>query len=70
MSQYQLPGCHGDDGIAEFGNDVGCRVSLQQGDQRGLGVGEELSYIWLRTKRKRKILTQRKSRVQKNISSS
>lgn len=51
-SQYQLPGCHGDDGVAELGNDVGGRVSLQQGAQRGLGVSEELSYIWSRIKEK------------------
>lgn len=62
-SQYQLPGCHGDDGVAELGSDVGHRVSLQQGAQRGSGVGEELCYICSRasTTALKKILNQENS---------
>lgn len=65
VNQYQLPGRHGDDGVAELGDDVGRRVSLQQGAQRGSGVGKELCYICSRasTRTLKKSLNQGKTRV-------
>lgn len=42
QAQYQLPGCHGQDGSTEFGSDVSTGEALEESVQGGSSASQEL----------------------------